>query len=124
MGTLAMPTKIDGKFLSKSPLINLFSCFCFFFFIYELSCVLITALITNKQIHIYDHHKKLILLLNVFKQFVVTNCSKERPGSTVTETLTIGVLIPIVTSKESNFKAKFKYINFIKFSLTHQKLRD
>ena len=36
-----------------------------------------------------------------FKQFVVTNCSKERP----------------------DFFADFKYINFIKFSLCHQKLR-
>ena len=34
-----------------------------------------------------------------FKQFVVTNCSKERPGSIVTETLKNGILIPIVTSK-------------------------
>ena len=32
------------------------------------------------------------------KQFVVTNCSSERPGSIVTETLKNGILIPIVTS--------------------------
>ena len=31
------------------------------------------------------------------KQFVVTNCIKERPGSIVTETLKNGILIPIVT---------------------------
>ena len=57
------------------------------------------------------------------KQFVVTNCSKERPGSIVTKTLKNGILIPIPTSKESHFNADFKYISFIKFSLTHQKLR-
>ena len=57
------------------------------------------------------------------KQFVVTNCSKERPGSIVSKTLKNGILIPIATSKESNFNADFKYISFIKFSLTHQKLR-
>ena len=58
----------------------------------------------------------------VFKQFVVTNCSKERPGSIETKTLKNGILIPIATSKESHFNADFKYISFIKFSLTHQKL--
>ena len=57
------------------------------------------------------------------KQFVVTNCSKERPGSIVTKTLKNGILIPIATSKESHFNADFKYKSFIKFSLTHQKLR-
>ena len=57
------------------------------------------------------------------KHFVVTNCSKERPGSIVTKTLKNGILIPIATSKESHFNAGFKYISFIKFSLTHQKLR-
>jgi len=44
------------------------------------------------------------------KQFVVTNCSKERLGSIVTKTLKNGILIPITTSKESNFNADFKYI--------------
>ena len=57
------------------------------------------------------------------KQFVVTNCSKERPGSIVTKTLKNRILMPIHTSKESHFNADFKYISFIKFSLTHQKLR-
>ena len=57
------------------------------------------------------------------KQFVVTNCSKERPGSIVTKTLKNGILIPIPASKELHFNADFKYISFIKFSLTHQKLR-
>ena len=46
----------------------------------------------------------------VINKFVVTNCSKERPGSIVTETLNNGVLIPIVTSKELHFNADFKYI--------------
>ena len=54
------------------------------------------------------------------KQFVVTNCSKEWPGSIVTKTLKTGILIPTVTSKESHFNADFKYTSFIKFSLTHQ----
>ena len=57
------------------------------------------------------------------KQFVVTNCSKERPGSIVTKTLKNGILIPIPKSKELHFNADFKYICFIKFSLTYQKLR-
>ena len=43
------------------------------------------------------------------KQFVVTNCSKERPGSIVTKTLKNGILIPIATSKELHFNADFKY---------------
>jgi len=45
------------------------------------------------------------------------------PGSLVTETLKNGILIPIVTSKESHFNADFKYLSFIKISFTHQKLR-
>ena len=57
------------------------------------------------------------------KQFVVTTCSKERSGSIVTKTLKNWILISIATSKESHFKADFKYISFIKFSLSHQKLR-
>jgi hypothetical protein len=40
----------------------------------------------------------------------------------VTETLENGILIPIDTSKESDFNADFKYLSFIKFSSTHQKL--
>ena len=58
------------------------------------------------------------------KQFVVTNCSKEQPDSIVTETLKNGILISIVTSKESHFNADFKYINFIKISFIHRKLRS
>ena len=52
----------------------------------------------------------------MIKQFVVTNCSKERPGSIVTKTLKNGILVPIATSKELHFNADFKYISFIKFS--------
>ena len=48
--------------------------------------------------------------ISFIKQFVVTNCSKERPGSMVTETLKNGILIPIVTSNESHFNADFTYI--------------
>ena len=51
------------------------------------------------------------------KQFVVRNCSKERPGSIVNETLKNGILILKDTSKELDFYADFKYISFIKFSL-------
>ena len=57
------------------------------------------------------------------KQFVLTNCSKERPGSVVTETLRNGIFITIVTSKELNFNADFKYISLINFRHTHQKLK-
>ena len=41
----------------------------------------------------------------------------------VTETLKKGILIPIDTSEESDFYAGFKYISFIKVTLTHEKLR-
>ena len=57
-----------------------------------------------------------------FKKFVVTNC-KERPGSIVNETLENGILMLRDTLKELDFYADFKYISFVKFSLTHQKLR-
>ena len=57
------------------------------------------------------------------KQYVVTNCGKERPSSIGTKTLKNGIFIPIATSKESHFNSNFKYISFIKFSVTHQKLR-
>jgi len=50
-------------------------------------------------------------------------CSKELPGSIVTKNLKNGTLIPIATSKESHFNADFKCTSFIKFNLTHQKLR-
>ena len=63
------------------------------------------------------------LVNNWIKQFVVTNCGKERLGSIVTETLKNGILIPIVTSKKLLFNNDFKYTSFIKFSLNHQKLR-
>ena len=50
------------------------------------------------------------------------NCSKERPGSIENKTLKNEILIPIDISKELDFYADFKYISFIKFSLSHQKL--
>ena len=53
---------------------------------------------------------------------MVTNYSKERPGSKVNETLKNGILMLRDTTKESDFHADFKYISFIKFSLCHQKL--
>ena len=52
------------------------------------------------------------------KQFLVTNCL-----FVTTNEYKNRILIPIVTSKESNFNADFKYISFIKISLTNQKLR-
>ena len=70
------------------------------------------------------------LLINFVKVELLSNSlwqrtvSKERPGSTFTETLKKGILIPIGTSKESNFYAEIRYISFIKFSLTHQKLQS
>ena len=54
---------------------------------------------------------------------MVTIRSKERPGSIVTETPKNGILIPIDTLKELYFNSHFKYISFIKFIVTHQKLR-
>ena len=53
---------------------------------------------------------------------MVTNYSKERPGSIVGKTLKNEILTPIDTSK-LDFHADFKYISFIKFSPTHQKIR-
>ena len=66
-------------------------------------------------------YQNVLWLKKTIKQFVVTNCSKERPGSIVTKTLKNRILIPIVKAKGSNFN--FKYISLIKFSLTYQKLR-
>ena len=38
-----------------------------------------------------------LIYLSGIKQFVVTNCSKEQPGSIVTKTLKNGILVPIAT---------------------------
>ena len=46
------------------------------------------------------------------KQFVVTNFSKEQPGSIVTETLKNGIFITIITSKELHFNAEFIIYKF------------
>ena len=54
---------------------------------------------------------------------MVTNCSKERPGSIVNETLKNGISMLKDISKESDFYTDIKYISLIKFSLCHQKLR-
>ena len=48
----------------------------------------------------------------LIKQFVVTNCSKERPGSIVNETLKNGISMLKDISKESDFYAEFKIYNF------------
>ena len=53
-------------------------------------------------------------IYNMIKQFVVTNCSKERLSSIVNETLKNGIFMLKDTSKESNFHADSKYISFIK----------
>ena len=55
--------------------------------------------------------------MKIVKQFVVTNCSKEQPGSTATKTLKNGILISIAISKELHFNADFKYISLIKLVL-------
>ena len=62
----------------------------------------------NEQNVLLDTKKKCRFIL--IKQFVVTNCSKERPGSIVTKTLRNWILISIATSKELHFNADFKYI--------------
>ena len=59
----------------------------------------------------------------VIKQFVVANYIEEQPGSVVNGSLKNGILILIDASKELDFYADFKYISFIKFSLTNQKIR-
>ena len=59
----------------------------------------------------------------LIKQFVVTNCSKEWPGSIVNKTLKNEILLLIDTSKESDFYADFKYVNFIKFLIIYKKLQ-
>ena len=51
--------------------------------------------------------------LGSIKQFVVTNCIKERPGPIVNKTLKSGILTLIDASKELDFHADFKYISFI-----------
>ena len=82
---------------------------------------------TNKYIFwdnspLLDFYAKVWLFVKI-KYFVVMNCSKERPGSVVNETLQNGILIVIDTSKELNLYDDLKYTSLIKFSLTHQKLR-
>ena len=48
--------------------------------------------------------------------------NKERRDSVVTETPKDGILISIDISKELNYYADPKYLRFIKFSVTDQKL--
>ena len=54
---------------------------------------------------------------------MVTNCLIEATRSLVNESLKNEILIQIDTSKELDFYADLKYISFIKFNLTHQKLQ-
>ena len=54
---------------------------------------------------------------------MVTSSSKDGPSSIVNESLKNEILVLIDISKELDFYANFKYINFIQFSLTHQKIR-
>ena len=74
-----------------------------------------------KALYFFDKYEN--DMENLIEQFVVTNCIRERSGSIVNESLKNGILILINTSKELDFHADFKYISFIKFSLTHQKIR-
>ena len=80
-------------------------------------------LVFKSKIWVCRKFEMVIFSYLFIKQFVVTNCSKERSGSIVTKTLKNWILISIATSKELHFNADFKYISFIKFSLSHQKLR-
>ena len=80
---------------------------------------LLNGLIDLKQVDTLCLNKVYL----IFKQFVVTNCRKERPGSIVNETLKNEILILKYTSKESEFHADFKCISFSKFSVCHQKLQ-
>ena len=56
----------------------------------------------------------IFIYLGNIKQLVATNSRKKWQQT--------GILIPIVTSKESHLNADFEYISFIKFSLTHRRL--
>ena len=49
---------------------------------------------------------------------------KDRRGSIVTETIKSRILISIHIPKEWAYNADPKYVRFIKFSVTHQRLRD
>ena len=64
---------------------------------------------TNQIYQIFEMKFNIRYKFWTIKQFVISNCRKERAGSIVTETLKNGILIPIVTSKESNLNADFKY---------------
>ena len=61
----------------------------------------------------YQKDISTISLQWIIKQFVVTNCSKERPGSIVNETLKNGISMLKDISKESDFYADFKYISIV-----------
>ena len=71
-----------------------------------------------------NYHKLTVMelfrpnILVFIKLFVVTNCSKERPGSIVNKTLKNGTSMLKDISKELDFYADFKYVSFIKFSLS------
>ena len=80
----------------------------------------LTDRISNSRL--YEKYGSIPLSRDIIKQFVATNCS-ERPGSIVKETLKNGILMLNDTSKELDFHADFKYINYIKFNLFHQELR-
>jgi hypothetical protein len=56
------------------------------------------------------------------KQFVVTNCKQGATRLYSDQNSEKRILTPIDISKESDFDADLKYISFIKFSYTHQKL--
>ena len=56
------------------------------------------------------------------KQFVLTSYKYGATRFNSNQNSKNRILIPIDTSKESDFNCDFKYISFIKFSPTHQKL--
>ena len=63
-----------------------------------------------------------MFIFKKFKQYKGT-VSKEWPDSIIAETLKNKILIPIDSSKESDFYAGFKNISFTKFNLISQKLQ-
>jgi hypothetical protein len=56
------------------------------------------------------------------KQFMVTNCIVRATRLNSNRNLKNRISIPIDTLKESDFYAYFKFISFVKFSLTLQNL--
>jgi len=83
---------------------------------YDNSCALLDLYTTRKNLKF----SWFLLWSNSSWQLTL---SKERPGSILTETLKNWILISIGISKELAYYSDSKCISFIKFRLTHQRLR-